>query len=178
MKRGAPGPAGCLPPARSSTALHCSLYCWCSWCFTALCTALCTADYAPVCSCAALWLHSATARHRTSPPPSLSGCAPVVGPRARGKHFGASFALVDLLAGGFAPVPGEEETVTRKGEGGGGGKEKKRRGGREIGVWSEQRNRCNGRGLLCCSESGGRGKCEGGGGGTSTPVRVMRISLM
>ena len=131
MKRGAPGPAGCLPPARSSTALQCSPY-W--WCFTPLCTAY----FAPVCSCAALWLHSTTARHRTSPPPSLSGCAPVVGPRARGKHFGASFALVDLLAGGFAPVPGEEETVTRKGEGGGGGKgekeERRKRDWRLVGA--------------------------------------------
>ena len=69
--------------------------------------------------------------------------------------------MVDLLAGSFAPVPGEEETVKRKENRKEEEKEKKRRGGREIGVWSEQRNRCNGRGLLCCSESGGRGKCEG-----------------
>ena len=66
---------------------------------------------------------------------------------------------MDSLAGGFAPVAGEEETVTRK------GKKEEGKEGEEKRDWLglvEERNRCNGRRLLCCSESGGRGKCERG----------------
>ena len=93
----------------------------------------------------------------TSPPPSLSGCAPVVGPRAGaaagGKRVRASF---ESSAGWVAPVPGEEETVNRK-------RRRRRRGRREG---REERLAC-GRsketvvtgGGCCCSESGGRGKC-------------------
>ena len=133
MKRGAPGPAGWLAAAAQS------------------CTVLCTAH------CAALHCTLVTIALRgTSPPPSLSGCAPVVGPRAGaaagGKRVRASF---ESSAGWVATVPGEEETVNRK---------RRRRRGRREG--REERLAC-GRsketvvtgGGCCCSESGGRGKC-------------------
>ena len=105
MKRGAPGRGGSQPAARSCAAL---LLCYCT-------VALHTTSL--LYSCVAQFYHRRTARHGTSPPPSLSGCAPVAGLRAAGgKHFGASFDSFDSSAGGSAPVPWEEETVRRKGK--------------------------------------------------------------
>ena len=161
MKRGAPGPAGCLPPPvllHSSSALNLEL--WCTVPRFARCA---------VRQCA---------RHGTSP--SLSGCAPVARLRALGKHFRSSFdSSVGCCLAPPVQLGGEEETLGLSlGEWRGwtrslGGRE---RGG--VGGWSEQRNRCNGRRLLCCSESG-----LGGGGNVSGEVhsvvvrRVMGVSM-
>ena len=147
MKRGAPGPAGWLPPL--APALH----------------------SAPLCTCAALY-HCAAPHLSSSFAQWLRACR---GAESWRKTLWSQFCLqllgcwwirISARGGGDGDEKGE---VRRRRE--------RRKRGREIGrVWSEQRNRCNGRGLLCCSESGGRGKCEGGGGGQLT-VRVMRISM-
>ena len=53
-------------------------------------------------------------------------------------------------------------------------------GGRErggVGGWSEQRNRCNGRRLLCCSESGLGGGNVSGEAHSVVVVRVMGVSM-
>ena len=135
MKRGAPGRGGSQPAARSCAALLLVLPHTVQLRRT-LVRALCAARY--LSSSFAQWLRACR---------GAESCWR--------KTLWNQFRTPRLAA--LHQCQGEEETVTRKGK-----KEEGTEGKRDWPGLLEERNRCNGRRLLWCSESGGRGKCEGG----------------